>query len=127
MGEAELEIVFDHFHARRRRDIDAVAATLDPAVVHQGVEPEFVCKDRDEVLEMVQRSFTRRHMGVERIELIDAGERIVVGLSGPQFQQNPVLDGELYMVFAVDQGRIRRIDDYRTRQEAQSAAAAGVR
>lgn len=37
MSDAALEIVFDHFYARRRRDIAALTDGLDPEVVHQGV------------------------------------------------------------------------------------------
>ena len=124
MSEAELEAVFDHFHARRRRDIDAVAAGLDPQVVHQGVEPELVCNGRDEVLELVRHSFARGDSGIRSIEMIDAGERVVVGLSGRRFRENPFLTGQLFIVFTLREGRILRMDDYRSREEALCAAGA---
>jgi ketosteroid isomerase-like protein len=127
VGESELEAVFDHFHARRRRDIGAVAAGLDPRVVHQGVEPDLVCDGRDEVLERVRRSFSRVPSGIDGIELIDAGDSVVVGLSGQQFRDNPLLEGRLFMVFTVREGVITRIEDYRTREQAMLAAQAGKR
>ncbi|MBV8301696.1 MAG: nuclear transport factor 2 family protein [Candidatus Dormibacteraeota bacterium] len=122
MSEAELEVVFDYFHARRRRDIDAVAATLSGDVVHQGVQPDLVCNGRDEVVERVRTTMRRANAGIDRIELVDAGAQVVVGLSGPAFRDNPLLDGELYMVFTVRDGVITRIDDYRTRPDAVRAA-----
>jgi hypothetical protein len=124
VSESELEAVFDHMYARRRRDIDAVAGGLHPDVVHQGVEPELVCTGRKEVLALVRRSFTRDASGVESIEMVDAGGRVVVGLTGSRFRENPVLTGALFMVFTVRAGKITRIDDYRTRDEALRAAAA---
>ena len=122
MGEAELEAVFDHFHARRRRDIGAVAAGLDPAIVHQGVEAQLVCHGRDEVLDLVRRSFDRRPSGLSGFEMIDAGDRIVVGLRGSAFRENPFLSGQLFMVFTLRDRIITGIDDYRTRAEALRAA-----
>ena len=54
MSDASMETVFDHFHARRRHDIDAIEAGLDPGVVHQGVMPELVCNGREAVVERVR-------------------------------------------------------------------------
>lgn len=121
MGETELQAVFDHFQARRHRDLDAVAATLDPRVVHQGVEPDLVCSGRRQVLELVRSSFGRGQSGVESIEFIDAGERVIVRLTGRQFREVPFLQGELCMVFSLRDGVVTRIDDYRTRDEALAA------
>ena len=124
MSEAELELVFDHLHARRRHDIEAVAAGLDPGVVHQGVELQLVCNGRDEVLENVRYSFARDDAGLESLELVDAGDRIVVGLTGPRFRENPFLTGQLFIVYTVRDGKITRMDDYRTRDEAFHASGA---
>jgi hypothetical protein len=33
MSDAAMTAVFDHFHAQRRQDLDAIAAGLDPDVV----------------------------------------------------------------------------------------------
>ena len=122
MSEAELEVVFDHLYARRRQDADAVAATLSSDVVHQGVEADLVCAGRDEVMERVRKTMRRSGDGIERIELVDAGAQVVVGLAGRAFRDNPLLDDEIYMVFTVRDGVITRMDDYRTRSEAFRAA-----
>ncbi|MGH7722921.1 MAG: nuclear transport factor 2 family protein [Candidatus Dormibacteria bacterium] len=125
MSETALETVFDHLHARRRRDIAAVASGLDPHVVHQGVEPELVCHGREQVLERVRHSFgPRDDSGIDWLELVAAGDRVVVGLSGARFRENPLLDGHLFMVYTVRDGTITRMDDCRTRDQALRIAGA---
>jgi SnoaL-like domain len=124
--QANLEVVFDHLDARRCHDLERLASQLDPDVVHQGVLPELVCNNRDEVLANVRRSLAREDFGVERLELIDAGERVVVGLAGPRFREVPWLKGQLYMVDTLRDGRIVRMEDYLTRAEAIAAAGAGA-
>jgi len=123
MSDTAMETVFDHFHARRRGDLDALEAGLDADVVHQGVLPELVCNGRPAVLDRVRSSLAGER-GIERLELHSAGERVVVGVAGPRFREIPFLDGEIFMVFTVRGGRILRIDDYRTRPEAFRAAEA---
>jgi ketosteroid isomerase-like protein len=128
MTQTNLELVFDHLYARRSRDVARVESQLDPHVVHQGVLPELVCNSRDEVLANVKRSFARADFGVDRLELIDAGDRVVVGLAGPRFQEVPgtPINGQIHMVLTLRAGRIVRIDDYLSRSEAIAAAGRGV-
>jgi SnoaL-like domain len=118
MSDAAMTIVFDHFHARRRHDLDGIAAGLDPDVVHQGVRPELVCNGRPAVLERMTASFDGGDTGIERLELHAAGESVIVGIAGPRFREIPFLDGEIFMVFTMRGGLIQRIDDYRTREQA---------
>jgi ketosteroid isomerase-like protein len=122
MSEMAMETVFDHFHARRRGDIEAVAAGLDADVVHQGVRSDMVCTGRNAVVQGIQQSLGGGETGIERLELHAAGERVVVRIAGPRFREVPFLDGEIFMVFTTQGGRILRIDDYRTREEAFGAA-----
>ncbi|HEX4754972.1 MAG TPA: nuclear transport factor 2 family protein [Candidatus Dormibacteraeota bacterium] len=124
MTEANLELVFDHLDARRSRDLVRLESQLDPEVVHQGVLPELVCNNRDEVLANVQRSFARTEFGVDRLEMIDAGDRVVVGLAGPRFRDVPgtPIDGQIYMVYTLREGRIVRMDDFLSRSDAMKAA-----
>ena len=108
MSDAAMETVFDHFHARRRRDLDALAAGLDPDMVHSGVLPELVCNGRRAVLDRMRASLDDGDTGVDRLELHAAGESVVAGIAGPRFREIPFLDGELFMVFTVRGGRILR-------------------
>jgi len=126
MTDAAMTTVFDHFHARRRRDVDAVAASLDPDVVHQGVLPELVCNGRSAVVDRMRASLDGGDSGIEHLELNEAGESVVVGIAGPRFREIPFLNGEIFMVFNVRDGRIVRIDDYRTREEAFGAVEASA-
>lgn len=123
MSDASMETVFDHFHARRRHDLGAIVAGLDPEVIHQGVMPELVCNGREAVVHRVSASFDNGESDIERLELHAAGDRVVVGIAGPRFREIPFLDGEIFMVFTVREGRILRIDDYRTREEAFRSVA----
>ena len=121
MSDAALATVFDHFAARRHRNIEAIRAGLDPDVVHQGVLPELVCTGRDEVLARVRSTFEQDDFGVERLELIAAGDSVIVVIAGPRFREIPFLDGEIFIVFSVRDGLIVRMDDYRTRDDAYRA------
>ena len=124
-----LELIFDHLNARRSRDLARLESQFDPSVVHQGVLPELVCHNREEVLENVERGFSRDDFGVERLELIDAGERVLVGLAGPRFREVPwaPLDGQIYVVYTIREGRIVRMQDFLTRPEAVSATGGTVK
>jgi hypothetical protein len=126
MSDAALETVFDHFYARRNRDLEALTAGLDPGVVHQGVMPELVCNGRDEVLANVRSSFDQSDFGIERLELNAAGDRVIVGIAGPRFREIPFLDGEIFIVFTIRDRLIVRMDDFRTRADAFRAVGAGA-
>jgi ketosteroid isomerase-like protein len=129
MSEANMELVFDHLNARRTRDLARLESQLDPDVVHQGVLPELVCHNRAEVLDNIRRSFRRDGFGVERLEMVDAGDHVVVGLAGPRFRDVPwaPLDGQIYVLYTLRDGRIVRMQDYLNRPDAMTAAGAGER
>lgn len=128
MTQANAELVFDHLYARRSRDLAALKSQLDPDVIHQGVLPDLICHNRDEVLENVQRGFARDDFGVERLELIDAGDRVVVGLAGPRFREVPwaPLNGQIFVVYTLRDGLIVRMDDYLNRADAMAAAGSAA-
>jgi ketosteroid isomerase-like protein len=58
-------------------------------------------------------------IGVDRMEIVGAGDRVVVGLAGPRFRETkwPPLKGQIFIVFTVRDGQIVRMDDYLTRAE----------
>jgi SnoaL-like domain len=126
MSDAALTVVFDHLHARRARDLGAVSRGLDPDVVHQGVLPSLVCNGRDAVIERVRSSLDQVDSGIERLELLAAGERVIVGIAGPRFREIPFLDGEIFIVFTMRDGLIVRMDDYSTRDAALTAVGTGT-
>lgn len=120
-----MEVVFDYLHARRRRDLEALASLLHPDVVHQGVRPGWVCNGRDEVLARIEQTFPRDAAGIDHIELLDAGQRVVLGLAGPRFDDGSdgPRRGQVFLVFTVRDGRIARIEDHLTREEALRASS----
>jgi hypothetical protein len=127
MSQEAMEVVLDHIHARRRRDRDAVAATLDPAVVHQGVRPELICRNRDEVLTVVEYSMQGVQSGIDRLEILDAGpDQAILGVAGPRFRQvkeaSPA--GEVFILMTVRDGHITSMRDFRSRDDALAAAHA---
>ena len=119
-----MQVVFALVDARRRRDIDAVTELLDPDVVHQGVTEELVCHSREQVLHNVRRSFARADDGVDHLELVSAGDSVVLGVSGPQFRDAPwvALGAQLFIVHTVREGHVVLMRDFVSRAEAFRAA-----
>jgi hypothetical protein len=128
MSQANLETVFDHLHAMRRRDLEGIATRLDPNVVHQGVQDHLVCSNRDEVLDRMRRTLTGEDFGVDHLEIIEAGERVVVGIAGSRFRDVPwaPLLGQVFVVYTLRDGRTVRMDDHLTRAGALAAAGAAM-
>jgi hypothetical protein len=126
MSDAALTAIFDHLHARRMGDLEAVSRGLDPDVVHQGVLPSLVCHGRDAVMERMRASMNRIDSGIDRLELMGVGERVILGIAGPRLREAPFLDGEIFIAFTLSDGLIVRMDDYRTRDDALGAVATGA-
>ncbi len=118
-----MQVVFALLDARRRHDIDAVAALLHPDVVHNGVTDELLCNGREQVLENVRRSFQREDDGVTHLELVGAGDTAVLGLAGPRFGDAPWahLGDQLFVVHTVRDGRVVRMRDFVRRADAFAA------
>ena len=124
MSEAHLRTVLEYLHAMGSRDLERVANCLAPAVVHQGVEPHLRCDNRDQVLDNVRGTLAGGTFGVDRLEMIDADDRVIVGLAGPRFRdvEWAPLQGQVFIVFTVSHGVIVRMDDFITRGEAMTTA-----
>jgi hypothetical protein len=121
-----MQVVFDHLHARRTGDLTKLEAGLDPDIVHQGVVPSLVCNGRGDVMERMQSSMERVDYGIDKLELVATGERVIVGVAGPRFNDVPFLDGGIFMLFTLRSGRIVRIDDFRSREDALRASEAAT-
>jgi ketosteroid isomerase-like protein len=128
---SNIEIIFaDWLDAMRRGDVETMAARLAPDVVHQGIRDEWICRGRDEVLHMV-RGRAGRVPPVEALELVAAGDRVVMSVRGRGI--GPPLDdesgeprGQAVIVFTLRDGLIVRMDDYAQRADALAAAGVGV-
>ena len=126
MSNDAMQVVFALVDARRRHDIDAVAELLAPDVVHQGVTEELVCHNRDDVLHNVRSSFSRSNDDVDHLELVSAGDSVILGISGAQFRDAPwaALGAQLFIVHDVRDGRVVSMRDFVNRTEAFRAAGA---
>jgi hypothetical protein len=114
----------------RRGDLETMASRLAPNVVHQGVKAEWICHNCQEVLDMVgQRA--GRVPPVEAIELVAAGDHVVMSVRGAGI--GPPVDGDedeargqVTIVYTLADGKIVRMHDYLHRAEALEAAGAAL-
>ena len=86
---------------------------------------EWVCHGREEVVETFRWGLEQRRE-IEALEFTRGGEQVVLGARGPGISAvgDEPMEGQIFNVFTLRDGRIVRIDDYRGRREA--LAAAGV-
>lgn len=128
-GPSNIEIIFvDWLDALRRGDVATMAGRLAPDVVHQGIKPEWICRNRQEVIDMVGRR-AGRVPPVEALELIAAGDHVVMSVRGegigpPVDETGEQARGQATIVFTLTGGRIVRMQDYAHRAEALKAAGA---
>ncbi len=124
IGQANLEtVMIDFFGALRRGDFDAAAALLDPEVSWQGLREEWVCHGRDDVIKTFRWGLERRRE-VDALEFTRAGDQVVLGARGASISEveGEPLEGQIFNVFTLRDGRITRIVDYPQRSEALAAA-----
>lgn len=123
-----VETIFVYWlDAIRRGDIDCLAIRLAPDVAHEGIRPELVCRGKAEVVDNVGRT-AGRLPPVEAIELVGAGENVVLtirgeGIGAPAEDDGPNR-GSAAIVFTLRDGVIVHIQDYASRDEALAAAGA---
>jgi limonene-1,2-epoxide hydrolase len=120
-----LDTVVGWLDAMRRGDVDDVERWLDPNVTWRGVRDTAVCRNREEVIDMLQDSLEGR-LGAEAVELITAEGAVVMGAKVPGLAEIRGSDvrGQLFNVFRVGCGRIVAVEDYARREEALTAAGA---
>ena len=124
ISQQNLEMVMiDFFGALRRGDLNAASMLLDPDVTWQGLRDDFVCHSREEVIDTFRWGLEERR-DIDALEFVRGGERVVMGVRDPSMTEvgGEPLDGQIFNVFTLRDGRITRIDDYRRRSEALAAA-----
>jgi limonene-1,2-epoxide hydrolase len=124
-GAEPLEVVVGWMDAMRRGDLEAVEHWLHPEVTWRGVRDAAICRNRDEVLDMLQGSLEGR-LGADAVEVIAGDGAAVLGAKVPGLAEIGGVDvrGQLFNVFRVGCGRIVAVEDYAHREEALAAAAA---
>jgi ketosteroid isomerase-like protein len=124
IGQENLEtVMIDFFGALRRADFEAAAELLDPDVIWRGLREEWVCHGREEVVDTFRWGLEQRRE-IDALEFTRGGEQIVLGARGASISavEDEPLEGQIFNVFTLRDGRIVRIDDYRGRREALTAA-----
>jgi hypothetical protein len=118
-------ILADWLDALRRHDLEALERRMAPDVFWQGVREDFICKDREEAMEML-REHQREEHGVEALELVASEEKVVLGVRSTQLREvgGVPLEGQIFQVFSLRDGIIARVDEYEKRGEALAAADA---
>jgi ketosteroid isomerase-like protein len=115
-GNAEL--VREGFQAFLRGDFEALSELMDPAVQWLWFEPgEWDCHDRDKVLATLRE---RQQEGVvTNLEtVVDGGDTVFIEVTGSGREESGVPDGHACMVVTLRDGRIVRMQDYPSREEA---------
>jgi ketosteroid isomerase-like protein len=77
MTETNLELARRGYEAIARGEVEAVRDLLDPAVKWHGGDPAIGCQNRREAL-VFMRQAQARQSTAELVELIDAGDKVVV-------------------------------------------------
>lgn len=105
-------------------DSGELASILDPLVVWQGILPEQICRNRDEVLGVLIRN-RLGPLRLTRIEAEEIGNRVAVSVLGPDFpDSDEQMAGEpRSLVFTFRAGFVVRIDSLLSRDAAFALAA----
>ena len=84
---------------------------------------EWVCHGREEVVDTFRLGLEQRRE-IDALEFTRGGEQVVLGARGPSIDavEDEPLEGQIFNVFTLRDGPIARIDDYRGRREALTAA-----
>ncbi|HEV2033210.1 MAG TPA: nuclear transport factor 2 family protein [Candidatus Dormibacteraeota bacterium] len=107
----------------RSGDVESLAAILDEKVIWQGVQPEQICTNRDEVLDVLVRNRGRAPR-LTKIEAAEFGDRVAVSVEGPDFEDDDEgpPSGPPSLVFTLQNGRIIRMESTATRDAAFNTA-----
>ncbi|MDP9271681.1 MAG: hypothetical protein M3P14_12055 [Chloroflexota bacterium] len=100
-----------------------LASILDPYVVWQGILPEQICHNRDEVLGILVRN--QRPLRLTRINAEEIGDRVAVSVLGPDFvdvDEQPAEEPRS-LVFTFRAGTVVRINSLPSREAAFELAA----
>jgi ketosteroid isomerase-like protein len=91
MPESNVELARRGFEAALRGDLDAIAELLDPEVKWHGGDPTAAgsCQNRGQALTFMRRSQTIADRRFELVDVIGAGDKVVVVIRPPSDGDRP--------------------------------------
>jgi ketosteroid isomerase-like protein len=122
-AQTNLQLVLDWIDALRRGDIDAIAERFHPDVAWEDVAGGVACDGREQVLGWL-RAAPAQPTDVDALELLADADHVVLGVRNHARQElaGVQLEGQLYTVFAVRDGRIVHLHDHAHRADALAEA-----
>ena len=128
MAETNAEIARRGFQAALRGDLDGIAEILDPEVRWHGGGPTATgaCHNRRDVLAFMRQSAVIRGGRFELVDVVEAGDRVVVVMRGPATAGEPAPPPVANLTTSRD-GKVVEIVHYPDADEALAAAGADSR
>lgn len=105
-------------HTGRTKEL---ATILEEGVVWQGLLPELVCTDRNQVLGVLGRAPFPR---ITRVEAEEVGDRVAISVQSADFAEGPAgselepASGTRSLVFSFRDGKVVRIESFPSREAA---------
>jgi ketosteroid isomerase-like protein len=123
VSEEALALAREGFAAWRHGDFAAVEALLDPAAQWRWFEPgEWDCDDRDAVMRTLRERHAQGFADAD-MEFVGRSQEQVIVVSYPSRIGGEEWPDETATVITFRSGRVVRMQDYRTRDEALEATA----
>ncbi|GAC1486309.1 MAG: hypothetical protein NVS1B9_05190 [Solirubrobacteraceae bacterium] len=124
MSAANVDLARRGYEAVLHADLDAIRELLDPDVRWHGgdVSAPGACQNRDQALAFVRQARERGAIG-ELVDVVDAGEQVVIILRPP----SPGAASLLANLISFRDGRVVEIVHYDDPQAALTAARAQTR
>jgi len=118
--------------SQRRGDVAEIERLLAVDAVHQGIRSEWVCRNRDQIVDQVRRGVEGRRDGgmpiVDAVELVAAGDQVVLTVRGPKvgapLDESEQFRGQICIAFTLGGGVITRMHAYEHRADAFAASGA---
>ena len=122
MTESNVERARRGYAAALHGDLDAIRALLDPDVRWHGGDPDAAgsCRNREQALAFMRRAFGRGGVG-ELVDVVDAGDRVVVIMRPPADGIEPPLFAANLTTFR--DGKVVEMVHYPDPDDALAAAA----
>ena len=120
MTESNVEKARRGYEAVMRGDLDAIGEILDPDVKWHGGNPSEGCQNRTQTLAFMRKNWTRRGAPPgELVELIDAGDKVVVIMRRMSDGEEPELVANLT---TFRDGKVIEMIHYPNPDDARAAA-----